>query len=64
VKTQISAAISVYIFVAIIKKRLSVEAPLHPILPIPRATLFEKIPIDQLLMMRLHNTSTTETLTG
>ena len=49
VKTQIWIAISVYVLVAIVKKRLRVEASLYTILQILSLTLFEKIPLDQLL---------------
>lgn len=49
VKTQIWIAISVYVLVAIAKKRLDVEASLYTILQILSLTLFEKIPLDQLL---------------
>ena len=49
VKTQIWIAISVYVLVAIIKKRLNVDASLYTILQILSLTLFEKIPLDQLL---------------
>jgi Transposase DDE domain len=49
VKTQIWIAISVYVLVAIVKKRLAVEASLYTILQILSLTLFEKTPIDQLL---------------
>jgi hypothetical protein len=49
VKTQIWIAISVYILVAIIKKRLNVEASLYTILQILSLTLFERMPLDQLL---------------
>ena len=49
VKTQIRIAISVYVLVAIAKKRLGVEASLYTILQIFSLTLFEKIPLDQLL---------------
>ena len=48
VKTQIWIAISVYVLVAIAKKRLGVEASLYTILQILSVTLFEKIPLDQL----------------
>ena len=48
-KTQIWIAISVYVLVAIAKKRLGVEASLYTILQILSLTLFEKIPLDQLL---------------
>ena len=49
VKTQIWIAISVYVLVAIVKKRLKTEASLYTILQILSLTLFEKIPLDQLL---------------
>jgi hypothetical protein len=49
VKTQIWIAITVYILVAIVKKRLNLEASLHTILQILSLTLFEKTPLDQLL---------------
>jgi len=49
VKTQIWIALSVYVLVAIIKKRLKVDASLYTILQILSLTLFEKIPLDQLL---------------
>jgi hypothetical protein len=49
VKTQIWIAISVYVLVAIIKKRLDVKASLYTILQILSLTLFEKTPLDQLL---------------
>ncbi len=50
VKSQIWIAISVYVLVAIIKKRLNLKADLYTILQILSLTLFEKIPLDQLLM--------------
>jgi len=49
VKTQIWIAITVYVFVAIVKKRLNTEASLYTILQILSLTLFEKTPLDQLL---------------
>jgi hypothetical protein len=49
VKTQIWIAITVYVLVAIVKKRLNIEASLYTILQILSLTLFEKIPLDQLL---------------
>ena len=49
VKTQIWIAISVYVLVAIVKKRLKTEASLYIILQILSLTLFEKTPLDQLL---------------
>ena len=47
VKTQIWIAISVYVLVAIIKKRLHVDLSLYTILQILSITLFEKMPIIQ-----------------
>jgi hypothetical protein len=48
-KAQIWIAISVYVLVAIVKKRLGIEASLYTILQILSLTLFEKTPLDQLL---------------
>jgi len=45
VKTQIWIAISVYVLVAIIKKRLEIELSLYTILQIFSVAIFEKIPI-------------------
>ena len=49
VKTQIWIAISVYVLVAIIKKTLKIELSLYTILQIFSVSLFEKVPINQLL---------------
>jgi IS4 transposase len=49
VKTQIWIAISVYVLVAIVKKRLTVQATLYQILQVLSVTLFEKTPILQAL---------------
>ena len=45
VKTQIWIAVSVYVLVAIIRKRLELELSLYQILQILSVTLFEKTPI-------------------
>ena len=45
VKTQIWIAVSVYVLVAIIKKRLGLEASLHEILQVLSVTLFEQVPV-------------------
>lgn len=47
VKTQVWIAVSVYVLVAILKKRLVLEASLHEILQVLSLTLFEKVPILQ-----------------
>ena len=49
VKTQIWIAVSVYVLVAIVKKRLNLSASLYEILQILSLTMFERIPLDQLL---------------
>ena len=52
VKTQIWIAVSVYVLVAIVRKRLELEASLYQILQILSITLFEKTPILQALQAR------------
>jgi hypothetical protein len=49
VKTQIWIAVSVYLLVAIIKKRLQLPGSLYTLLQVLSVTLFEKIPISQAL---------------
>jgi hypothetical protein len=45
VKTQIWIALSVYVLVAIVKKRLALDVSLYKLLQILSITLFEKTPI-------------------
>ncbi len=47
VKTQIWVAVSVYVLVAIVKKRLELDASLYTLLQVFSVTLFEKIPLDK-----------------
>ena len=49
VKTQIWIAVSVYVLVAIVKKRLALDASLYTLLQILSVTLFEKMPMPQAL---------------
>jgi len=49
VKSQIWIAVSVYVLVAIIKKRLNLDASLYEMLQILSLTMFERMPLDQLL---------------
>ena len=49
VKTQIWIAVSIYVLVAIVRKRLGLKASLYQILQILSVTLFEKTPILQAL---------------
>jgi hypothetical protein len=50
VKTQIWIAISVYVLVAIIKKRLHLSTDLYTILQIMSLAIFGKDPLEQLLI--------------
>lgn len=47
-KTQVWIAVSVYVLIAIIKKRLNLEASLYTILQILSVTIFEKISLLQM----------------
>ena len=47
VKTQIWIAVSIYVRVAIVKKRLNLDASLYTLLPILSVILFEKMPLQQ-----------------
>jgi len=49
VKTQVWIAVSVYVLVAILKKRLGLDHSLYTILQILSVTLFEKVPMLQVL---------------
>jgi hypothetical protein len=49
VKTQIWIAVSVYVLVAIVKKRLDLDASLYTLLQILSVSLFEKMPLHQAL---------------
>jgi Domain of unknown function (DUF4372)/Transposase DDE domain len=49
VKTQIWTAIAVYVLVAIVRKRLGLHLELHAMLQILSVSLFEKIPLIQVL---------------
>lgn len=55
VKTQIWIAISVYVLVAIVRKRLNLSLSLYTILQILSVTLFEKTPILQALTSTDYN---------
>ena len=48
-KAQIWTAVSVYVLVAILRKRLHLSASLYEILQILSLTMFEKTPLNQLL---------------
>jgi hypothetical protein len=54
VKVQIWTAVSVYVLVAIIKKRLNLDASLYTLLQVFSVTLFEKIPLNKDLFNAKH----------
>lgn len=54
VKSQIWIAVTTYVLVAIIKKRLCLTQSLHTILQILSLSLFEKIPMDQAFQASAH----------
>ena len=54
VKSQLWIAISVYVLIAIIRKRLKLELNLHTILQILSLSVFEKMPLEQLLTQSAH----------
>jgi len=55
VKSQIGIAVSVYVLVAIVKKRLKLTASLYEMLQRPSLTTFEKIPLEQFLAQVVRN---------
>jgi hypothetical protein len=57
VKTQIWIAVSVYVLVAVIKKRLDLDLSLYTILQILSVTAFEQLPIRQVLTNSSYETS-------
>jgi hypothetical protein len=56
VKSQIWIAVSVYVLIAIVKKRLNLSASLYELLQILSLTVFERVPLIQLLT-QLHPTN-------
>jgi hypothetical protein len=53
VKTQVWIAVCVYVLVAILKKELQLPQSLHSILQVLSVSVFEKVPLNQLLMTTL-----------
>lgn len=58
VKTQVWIAVSVYVLVAILKKRLHLDASLYTLLQILSVTLFEKMPLQQAFFYDDYTSST------
>ncbi|MBE0574585.1 MAG: IS4 family transposase [Desulfuromonadales bacterium] len=58
VKAQIWIAVSVYLLVAIMKKRLKIEASLYTILQVLSITIFERMPLLQALVEQDDTTET------
>jgi hypothetical protein len=60
VKTQIWIAVSVYVLVAIVKKRLNLDASLYTLLQVFSVTLFEKIDMKQALNIEEYRPDTSQ----
>jgi len=60
VKAQIWIAVSVYVLIAIVKKRLNIPTELYTMLQILSLTLFEKMPLDQMLKNKGYKTKEEE----
>lgn len=60
VKTQIWIAVSVYLLVAILKKRLRIGASLYTILQIPSVSVFERTELNQMLTFYDYKNRTTQ----
>lgn len=60
VKTQIWTAVCTYLLVAIVRKRLKLEASMHEILQILSLSLFENTPLDQLLSQTVSSLKPTD----
>ena len=61
VKSQIWIAVSTYVLIAIIKKRLNIKASLYTLLQILSLTLFEKMPLQQAFSAIGEDANMTET---
>jgi len=61
VKTQVWIAVSAYVLVAIVKKRLNLTASLYEILQILSLTMFEQMPLDQLLSRNVRDENSLDT---
>ena len=61
VKAQVWIAVSVYVLVAIMKKRLKINASLYTLLQVLSVTIFERMPLLQALTEQENNDKTIET---
>jgi hypothetical protein len=61
VKTQVWIAVSAYVLIAIVKKRLNLTASLYEILQILSLTMFEQMPLDQLLSKNVRDQNSLDT---
>ena len=61
VKAQVWIAVSVYVLVAIMKKRLKINASIYTLLQVLSVTIFERMPLLQALTEQENNDETIET---
>ena len=57
-KTQLWIAISVYVLVAIVRKRLSLEASLYTFMQVISVSAFEKMPLTSMLFSEAYDSDT------
>ena len=60
VKTQVWIAVSVYVLVAILKKRLALDQSLYTILQFLSVSIFEKTPVSEAFLQEFNKTRTSE----
>ena len=56
-KTQIWIAVSVYVLVAIVKKRLKLDASLYTLMQVFSVSIFEKMPIQSAFLLETDSSS-------
>ena len=55
VKTQVWIAVSIYVLVAIVRKRLKLDASLYTLMQVFSVTVFEKVPIESVISLTAHS---------
>jgi transposase len=64
VKTQIWIAVSVYVLVAIVRKRLKLDASLYTLMQVFSVTTFEKVAIEEEISKTLYSSVYVGTITN
>jgi hypothetical protein len=58
VKSQIWIAVSVYVLVAIVRKRLKLQASLYTLMQVFSVTVFEKLPMESVVLGTAYDSET------